>query len=196
MATKLYDDKLVEKLQSWSSKTKIGIYGPNDTRQLFEVIADKANDTPIQLPIICLRRTGGYEILNKNKRPIAYDGFTRDANIEKSLQLNAIPINIPYQIDVYTRYFEEADAYMRDLVFNIVNHPTLEVEIYDNNQSYISHKANIRIVSNVEDNSDIPERKIAGQFTRLTLSLSLDDAYLWDPRVRNNYLIEEIYEIK
>ncbi len=196
MATKLYDDKLVEKLQSWSSKTKIGIYGPNDTRQLFEVIADKTNDTPIQLPIICLRRTGGYEILNKNKRPIAYDGFTRDANIEKSLQLNAIPINIPYQIDVYTRYFEEADAYMRDLVFNIVNHPTLEVEIYDNNQSYISHKANIRIVSNVEDNSDIPERKIAGQFTRLTLSLSLDDAYLWDPRVRNNYLIEEIYEIK
>ena len=121
--------------------------------------------------------------------------MTKDATIEKSLQLNAIPINIPYQLDVYTRYFEEADSYMRDLVFNIINHPTFELEIYDNDITYISHNANIRLVSDVENNSDIAERLIPGQFTRLTISLSLDDAYLWDPRVRNNYLIEETYVV-
>ena len=193
MSTKLYDDLLVKKLKEWSQKTRIEVYGPEATRQLFEIIADKTDDKPIKLPIICLRRTGGYEILNKNKKPLTYDGMTRDATIEKSLQLNAIPISIPYQLDVYTRYFEEADSYMRDLVFNIINHPTFELEIYDNDTTYISHNANIRLVSDVENNSDIAERLIPGQFTRLTISLSLDDAYLWDPRVRNNYMIEETY---
>ena len=195
MSTKLYDDLLVAKLKEWSQITRIAVYGPEDTRRLFEIIADKTDDEPIKLPIICLRRTGGYEILNKNKKPLTYDGMTKDATIEKSLQLNAIPINIPYQLDVYTRYFEEADSYMRDLVFNIINHPTFELEIYDNDITYISHNANIRLVSDVENNSDIAERLIPGQFTRLTISLSLDDAYLWDPRVRNNYLIEETYVV-
>lgn len=195
MSTKLYDDLLVAKLKEWSQKTRIEVYGPEDTRRLFEIIADKTDDEPIKLPIICLRRTGGYEILNKNKKPLTYDGMTKDATIEKSLQLNVIPINIPYQLDVYTRYFEEADSYMRDLVFNIINHPTFELEIYDNDTTYISHNANIRLVSDVENNSDIAERLIPGQFTRLTISLSLDDAYLWDPRVRNNYLIEETYVV-
>ena len=41
----------------------------------------------------------------------------------------------------------------------------------------------------MEDNSEIPERLVQGQFTRLTLNLSIDDAYLWDFRVRDNYII-------
>ena len=189
MSTKLYDDQLVAKLKNWSQKTKIQIFGPDETRRLFEVIADETEDKPIQLPIICLRRPGGYEILNMNKKPLTYDGLTKDATVDKSLQLNAIPINIPYQLDVYTRYFEEADSYMRDIVFNIINHPTFEISIPYNNANIV-HNANIRIASNVEDNSGIPERLIPGQFTRLTVNISLDDAYLWDARVRNNYFID------
>jgi len=191
MSTKLYDDQLVEKLKDWSSKTSLHVYGPDDTRRLFEVIADGSNDEPIKLPIICLRRAGGYEILNMNKKPLTYDGMTLDATIEKSLQLNAIPINIPYQLDVYARYFEEADAYMRDIVFNIINHPTFEVDI-PYNDAHIVHNTNIRLASNVENNSDIPERMIPGQFSRLTIDISIDDAYLWDARVRNNYLISVV----
>jgi len=191
MSTKLYDDQLVEKLKEWSSKTSLHVYGPDDTRRLFEVIADGSNDEPIKLPIICLRRAGGYEILNMNKKPLTYDGMTLDATIEKSLQLNAIPINIPYQLDVYARYFEEADAYMRDIVFNIINHPTFEVDI-PYNDAHIVHNTNIRLASNVENNSDIPERMIPGQFSRLTIDISIDDAYLWDARVRNNYLISVV----
>ena len=60
MSTKLYDDLLVEKLKEWSQKTRIEVYGPEATRQLFEIIADKTDDKPIKLPIICLRRTGVY----------------------------------------------------------------------------------------------------------------------------------------
>jgi len=194
MSTKLYDDQLIKKLKSWSQKTKIQVYGPEETRRLFEVIADETDDKPIKLPIICLRRLGGYEILNPNKKPLTYDGMTKDATVEKSLQLNGIPINIPYQLDVYTRYYEEADAYMRDIVFNVINHPTFEVDI-PYNDAHIVHNANIRIASNVEDNSGIPERLVPGQFTRLTVAISLDDAYLWDARVRNNYLIDEVIDV-
>lgn len=193
MATKLYDDQLVAKLKEWSQKTKIQVYGPSETRRLFEVIADSTDDKPITLPIICLSRVGGYEILNMNKRPLTYDGLTKDATIARSLQLNAIPINIPYQLDVYARYYDEADNYMRDIVFNIINHPTFEITI-PYNDARIVHNANIRLASNVENNSDIPERLIPGQFSRLTIDISLDDAYLWDARVRNNYLIDSVFD--
>lgn len=36
----------------------------------------------------------------------------------------------------------------------------------------------------VQDTSNIPQRMTIGQFTRLTLNLVIDDAYLFDPRVR------------
>ena len=103
--------------------------------------------------------------------------------------MNAIPVSIQYQLDVYTRYFEEADEYMRNIVFNIINFPKLTIRIpYQDEQR--EHDANVRLLSEVEDNSDIPERLIPGQFTRLSLSLYIDDAYLWDVRTRNNLAID------
>ena len=42
----------------------------------------------------------------------------------------------------------------------------------------------------VEDNSSVPERLINGQFTRFTFNITIDDAYLWDTRIRDNYEIK------
>ena len=56
----------------------------------------------------------------------------------------------------------------------------------------LSHDANIRVTSDVEDNSDIPERLIPGQFTRLTLGISIDDAYLFDVRIKDNLSIKSV----
>jgi len=39
------------------------------------------------------------------------------------------------------------------------------------------------MTSDVEDNSDIPERFVQGNFTRLTINLTIPDAYLWDVRL-------------
>ena len=99
--------------------------------------------------------------------------------------LNAIPISIQYQLDIYTRYLKEADAYCRDFVFNIINHPNVEVVVPYNDANFV-HNSTIRVSADVEDNSDIPERLIAGQFTRMSLSLDIDDAYLWDTKIRKN----------
>lgn len=198
MAIRFYDEALVSKIKNWVANTQIQITSPSETERIFEIIADKNNDNPIELPMICIRRAKGFKLLSTNKKPLTFDGLTLSANkyidnenkiISKSLQLNAIPISIEYSIDIYTRKFQEADEYVRNFIFNIVNFPKLTVDIPFNNEN-IEILANIRISDSIEDNSEIPERIIPGQFTRFTLSLYVDDAYIFDIRVRNNYSLE------
>ena len=120
MSLYFYDTALMNKLRYWTEKTNIHIYGPDETRRLFEVIADVNMDQKIELPLLCLRRSGAYEILNINKRPLTYDGAIVSKNNNASTQYNAIPIQINYQLDVYAKYLQEADQYVRNLIFNII----------------------------------------------------------------------------
>ena len=190
MAVRFYDEALVAKLKKWTQDTDVTLLGVNETKRRFEVLADKNNDQPIKLPLITLSRNGGYTILSKNKKPLSYDGNTFVRSNEKSALLNGIPISIQYQIDIYTRYLEEADEYARNIVFNIVNYPKLNIEIPYEDLG-LTHDANIMLSSDVDDNSDIPERLIPSQFTRLTIGIVIDDAYLFDVRIKKNLSIVE-----
>lgn len=190
MGVRFYDEALLAKFQKWTAGTHVTLTGVNETKKLFEVIADKTNDKPIQLPLIAISRNGGYTVQSKYKQPRSYMGHTIARSTDNGAKLNAIPIGINYQLDIYTRYLEEADEYARNIVFNIINYPKLEVEIpYES--SGRTHVANIRLTTEVEDNSDIPERLISGQFTRLTIGFDIDDAYLFDVRIRDNISIVE-----
>ena len=190
MAVRFYDEALVAKLKKWTQDTDVTLLGVNETKRRFEVLSDKNNDQPIKLPLITLSRNGGYTILSKNKKPLSYDGNTFVRSNEKSALLNGIPISIQYQIDIYTRYLEEADEYARNIVFNIVNYPKLNIEIPYEDLG-LTHDANIMLSSDVDDNSDIPERLIPGQFTRLTIGIVIDDAYLFDVHIKKNLSIVE-----
>lgn len=190
MGVKLYDDALLKKLQKWTAGTHLNLTGVNDTKRLFEVITDSNNDKPIELPLIAISRNGGYTIQSKYKQPRTYNGHTMAQNGVAGVKLNAIPIGITYQLDIYARYLEEADEYARNIVFNIINYPKLEIEIPYEDMGF-THVSNIRLTSDVEDNSDIPERLIPGQFTRLTIGFDIDDAYLWDVRIKDNLSIVE-----
>ena len=194
MAVYLYDEALLNKIKGWTQNTDIHLYGPNESSRLFETIADESNDNPIKLPLISISRPEGFTIKNPNKQPLSFDGMTTEASYEKSIMLNAIPISLSYQIDVYTRYQKEADEFVRNLIFNIVNFPVLTVKI-PYNDANIEHDSSILLDGNVQDNSDVPERIVAGQFTRYTLNISVDDAYLWDVRVRDNVHVKEVYVV-
>lgn len=184
MSVYLYDVGLLEKLKYWTAKTNAHIYGVDESRRLFETIADETNDQSIKLPIIVLSRPSGYTVTNINKRPLTFDGMLLECDAEgTTTNLNAIPITIEYQLDVYCRYLKECDEYIRNLLFNIINHPTFEVKIPYYGKDII-HYANIRVAEDVEDNSGIPQHLIPGQFTRMSLSINIDDAYLWDTRCR------------
>lgn len=190
MSIKLYDDALLNKLRNWTLDTSIVVTGVNESTRLFTTIADQNNDKPIQLPLIALSRPGGFIIEEKYKQPKSYNGVKFSYNEERSAKLNAIKISIPYQLDVYARYQEEADEYIRNIVFNIVNYPVVKIEIPYHDFG-ITHDSNIRLASDVEDNSDVPERLISGQFKRYTIGLVIDDAYLFDVRVKDNLRIVE-----
>ena len=193
MAVRFYDEALLKKFQKWTADTQVQLTGVNETRKLFEVIADKNNDKPIQLPLIALSRNGGYTIQEKYKQPRSYNSneFIRMQDANSGALLNAIPIGISYQIDIYARHLAEADEYARNIVFNIINYPKLNIEIpYED--SGLTHDANIRLITDVEDNSDIPERLISGQFTRFTVGIDIDDAYLFDVRIKDNLSIVDV----
>lgn len=195
MAFYYYDQALLEKIQGWVGDNKIKITGPEETRRLFQYRADVNNDEPIQLPLITLRRNREVNILSTNKKPLVFDGLTLNATKEKSDQLNGIPIHLSYQIDIYTRYERECDEYVRNFIFNIIKFPKIQIQI-PYNDSNIKHDSNIRLEGSVTNNSDISERLVAGQFTRFTIPIYIDDAYLFDYRFRPNYDIEYKVEVK
>ena len=194
MAVYLYDEALVNKIKAWTQHTDIHVYGPGETSRLFETLSDVNNDEPIKLPLISISRPGGFTVTNPNKQPLSFDGITKEASYEKSLMINAIPIEISYQIDVYTRYQKAADEFVRNLIFNIINFPVVTIKIPYNNAD-IEHDSSLQLQGEIEDNSDVPERIVSGQFYRYTLNVSLSDAYLWDIRVRDNVHVEDVFVI-
>ena len=201
MSAYLYDRALVEKFKKWTSSSKTQVYGPSETRRLYEIMADETTDS-VKLPMIAISRDAGYEIINdgRTRRPLSYDGIDRayDEKTNSMQIVNAIPISLVYQIDVYTRKWEEADILMRNLVFNIVNYPAMKISIPG---ADMEHTARIQLGSTtINDNSNISERFIEGNLTVLSATISIDDAYLWDVRQHRNAEVEiridDTYEVR
>lgn len=190
MSVYLYDEALLSKVKYWTEKTSLHVYGVDEIRDLLQVIADENKDKPIKLPILTITRPKGYRIINSNKKPTTYNGIRVIQGEDTASMLANIPIDIQYQFDVYTRFQKEADMYMRNLVFNIINYPTLSITIPYRNINF-DHNANIRITSDVMDTSNNSIRMFNGQFTRLSVTVNIDDAYLWDLRVANNLSMED-----
>lgn len=188
MSTRFYDEIIAEKIKNWVKDPNIRILKPDESKRLFQMRADLGNDEPIKLPLIAISRDTDIKIPIHTKRNLSYDGLRIDYKDNKSALLNAIPIEMNYQLDIYTRKYEEADEYMRDFVFNIVNHPRMIVEIPYNgyNRKMVSY---IQLSDSVVDNSDIPEKLFPDQFTRLTLQFRVDDAYLFSIPLKIDYTI-------
>lgn len=117
---------------------------------------------------------------------------------DKLTSLNAIPIQLNYYVDVYTRYQKENDLYMRNLIFNFVNYPTFQIR-FNYNSIPVEHNCNIILGETVSMES--PNIKLfTDQICKQTLSISLDDAYLWDTRLYSTLSISgegmsvEIYD--
>lgn len=189
MSIYYYDIALKNKLQRWIKDPSIEITSPEDTRRLFERQLDKEDDSPIQLPLIALRRDPNINLTNTNKNSKTFDGAVVSANGDSVELLNVVPVSITYYLDIYCRYLLEADEYARNFIFNLINYPKVTVEIPYNNAN-IEHNSNISIIGDLVDNSDITERILPGQFTRYTLTLNISDAYLFSVPMKKPYNVE------
>lgn len=191
MAISLYDEALTRKIQDWITAPNLRVLKPDEIMRLRQLGNNDNDDEPMKLPTIALSRTTDFTIVQNNRKPMSYDGLMLDANKDKSLQLNAIPITLTYQLDIYTAGYAEGDEYLRNFIFNFVNDPSLTITIPYNNTN-IKHNSSIELDATVSDNSDIPERLFPGQFTRWTLVLHVDNAYLFSAPYKNNVHIGSI----
>ena len=191
MSVALYDKMVKNKIAGWVIDPNMVILGPDETEELFKHQADIKDDKPITLPLIAISRDRDINIELTAKRPLTHMGKSFNYNSNSVDHLNAIPITINYQLDIYTRFQTEAHEYARNFVFNIVNHPSMELLIpyNDSNLSYISYMS---LMSPISDNSDIPQRLVPGQFTRMTMHFSLKDAYLFSYSYKNIPKITQI----
>ena len=189
MAIRYYDDALTIKLKKWiPDNSNLRVLKPDETTRLFETTADDDKDRNIKLPLIALSRSTDIELLLNIKAPTSYDGLKilKTPDNMASAQFNIIPIKVNYQIDIYTKTYEEGDEYVRSFLFKLVNNPVIKITIPYNNMN-IEHIANIRVLNNVSDTSNISERIFSGQFTRWTIQLELQDGFLFSIPYKTNW---------
>jgi hypothetical protein len=187
MACRYYDDILAIKLHKWlPDNSNLRVLGPSETKRLFEVTAEDRNDAPISLPLITLARHKDIELLSTTKSPKSYDGLKILSTVEGTLQFNVLPIKLLYDLVIYTKTEEEVDEYVRNFLFKLINNPVIKVKI-PYNGTEIEHIANIRVLSNVSDTSDISERLFVGQFHCWTIQLEIQDAFLFSLPYRRNW---------
>ncbi len=197
MAMRYYDEAVANKINSWIPKTKgrkIQVLKPNETRKLFSIEADERNDKPIQLPLIALSRDTQIDVMHPTKRAMSFDGMMLESNGKHTLQIDAIPIALTYQLDIYTRHYDEGDELLREMLFKLINNPQIVVELPYNNQK-IKQVCALKVQGQVEDTSDIQERLFSGQFSRWTIRFGLDGAYLYSIPYVDNVHIEEELEV-
>lgn len=209
MACRYYDEILAEKIKRWlPTNTPLRVLKPDESKKLFELTADDLNDSPFKLPIIALSRNNDIELLSTIKSPKSYDGLRyykhivpdndmtnykgealKEAlnSIPKGVyEFNVIPIRLVYQLDIFTKTYEEADEYIRNFLFKLINNPLLKIVIpYQDLE--IAHTANIRVLDRVSDTSAISERVFSGQFQRWTIQLEIQDAFLFSIPFRKNW---------
>ena len=180
MGVRFYDKALLEKLRGWIKDPNATILGPGDINRTFQILADKKSDKPITLPLIVLSRDGSVNVTNTSKRPLSFDAqkliLSQDGS--KSVKLNAVPIELNYQLDIVTKFYAEADEYVRNFVFNLINYPKVQITIPYNDVNYV-HNSAITLDPNIVDNSDNPQRLFQGQLSDWSIKFSVNDAYLF-----------------
>lgn len=195
MAVRYYDEALLAKISSLVKDPNMRVLGTRDTAALFNMYNVQNDDSPITFPLITLSRNDSVDILSTTKRPLTFDGLLYDSDGKKSRSINAIPIGLKYDIDIYCRYADEVDEYARNFIFSLINHPKLSINIPYNNLN-LEHISNISLLTPITYNSDVPQRLANDQFSRVTIPIEIDDAYLFSVPMATNWVFEEPDEVQ
>lgn len=181
MAISYYDEAVTHKIKGWlADNSKLRVLAPDETTRLIQLAAEDSNDKPLTLPLIAISRNKDIEIESAIKQNKSFDGLViaKDNVTAQTVHLNVIPIKTTYQLDIYTKKRIEADEYVRQYLFKLINNPQIIIEIPYNGY-LVRHTANLRVLSTVSDTSDIPTHIFAGQFYKWTIQLELQDGFLF-----------------
>ena len=181
MAISYYDEAVTQKIKSWLADTsKLRVLSPDESTRLIQLTAEDSNDKPLKLPLMSISRNKDIEIASAIKQNKSFEGLVIDTTDggAATVHLNVIPIKTTYQLDIYTKKRIEADEYVRQYLFKLINNPQIIIEIPYSNY-LVKHTANLRVLNTVSDTSDIPTHLFAGQFYKWTIQLELQDGFLF-----------------
>lgn len=180
MGIKLYDEAIIRKINTWIHDPNLKVLKPNESNRLFSIKADENKDKPLTLPLISVSRDPSIGLDITGRRALSCDGtkMVSDENEDVTYTLDAVPINISYQIDIYTKKYEEGDDYIRAFILNLINYPRMLVEI-PYNGLHIQHTCYLKLQNEITDNSDIAEKLYADELTRWTIRVTVNDAFLF-----------------
>lgn len=181
MAISYYDEAVTQKIKNWlADSSRLRVLSPDESTRLIQLRAEDSKDKPLKLPLISIARNKDIEIESAIKQNKSFDGLVlgQDKETATTIHLNVIPIKTTYQIDIYTKKRIEADEYVRQYLFKLINNPQIIVEIPYNNY-LIRHTANLRVLNTVSDTSDISSHIFPGQFYKWTIQLELQDGFLF-----------------
>lgn len=181
MAISYYDEAITQKIKNWlADSSKLRVLSPDESSRLIQLAAEDSNDKPLKLPIIAISRNKDIELESAIKQNKSFDGFIikQDAQTATTVHMNVIPIKTTYQLDIYTKKRIEADEYVRQYLFKLINNPQIIIEIPYNNY-IVKHTANLRVLNTISDTSDIPTHVFSGQFYKWTIQLELQDGFLF-----------------
>lgn len=188
MAISYYDEAVTQKIKGWlADSSKLRVLSPDESTRLIQLQAEDTADQPLKLPLIAISRNKDLEISSTIKQNKSFDGLIigKDATNAATIHLNVIPVKTTYQIDFYTKKRIEADEYIRQYLFKLINNPQIIIEIPYNNY-IIKHTANLRVLDTISDTSDISTHIFPGQFYKWTMQLELQDGFLFSiPRKQN-----------
>ena len=189
MAISYYDDAVTDKIKGWlADNSNLRVLNPDETNRVIELQAEDSEDSPLKLPMLTISRNKELEISNTIKQNKSFDGLVikNETTEAATVHLNVIPVKTLYQLDIYTKRQIEADEYVRQFLFKLINNPQIIVEI-PYNSYIIKHTANLRVLNSVSDTSDIPTRLFSGQFYRWTIQLELQDGFLFSIPYKKNW---------
>lgn len=189
MALRYYDDAVVAKLKRWiPSNMTLRVLKPDETKRFLETQADDKKDEPLALPLMSLSRNTDIELLQTTKCLKSFQGLAIHRTEDVTVEMNVIPVKLDYQLDLYTRTYEEGDNLLREFLFKLINNPKIIIGI-PYNDIYVQATANIRVSSTVSDTSAVSERLFSGQFTRWTINFEIQDAHLYSLPYKDNWKI-------
>jgi hypothetical protein len=189
MAISYYDDAVTAKIKGWlADNSTLRVLNPDETNRAITLHAEDSGDMPLQLPLLTISRNKELEITNAIKQNKSFDGLIikKDMTNATTVHMNVIPVKTLYQLDIYTKRQLEADEYVRQFLFKLINNPQIIVEIPYNNY-LVKHTANLRVLNSVSDTSDIPNHLFPGQFYRWTIQLELQDGFLFSIPYKKNW---------
>jgi hypothetical protein len=181
MAISYYDEAVTQKIKAWiPDSSKLRVLSPDEHNRLIQVAAEDSEDKPLKLPLIALSRNKDLEITSAIKQNMSFDGLIigKDNETAETVHMNVIPVKTTYQLDIYTKKRIEADEYVRQFLFKLINNPQIIVEIPYSNY-HVRHTANLRVLDTVSDTSDISTHIFPGQFYKWTIQLELQDGFLF-----------------